>query len=140
MGEALSGVTTRVEVLFKGVPVVADDEINSFTNNVTMDTRTRNPLGRASSIKNQIVRGYAGSIGFDITSVLGLNFVRDYVNEVKAGIKPDVSIVEVSTFVDTGLQTTRQWLIVTIEGMERSFSGTANVSGSWTWSAEEQIG
>ena len=139
-GEALTGVTTRVEVLYKGSPALDDDEITGFNDAVNMETRTTRALGRASEMKNQIVRGYTGRISIETRSDLGRQFCANYIAEVKAGIKPDVSIIETSTHPDTGQQVTRQWVIVTIEGMERDFSTGGNVTGTYSWSSEERIG
>lgn len=139
-GEALTGVTTRVEVLHRGSPVLGDDEITGFNDSVNLETRSTRVLGRASEMKNQIVRGYTGRISIETRSDLGRQFCANYLAEVKAGIKPDVSIIETSTHVDSGLQVIRQWVIVTIEGMERDFSTGGNVTGTFNWSSEERIG
>jgi hypothetical protein len=139
MSEPLTGVTTRVELLYRGAPAISNDEIGGFNDSTDIETRTFNPLGAAATKRNQIVRGYTGTITFEVRSSLGAQFTASYLADIKAGIKPDVSIVETSTHADTGLQTTRQWLVVTILGFERSFSGTANVSGTFNWAAEEMV-
>lgn len=140
MGEPLTGVTTSIEVLHRGVPMLTGDEVTGFNDSVNMETRTTRLLGVTAEKKNQIVRGYTGRISIETRSDLGRQFCADYIAEVKAGIKPDVSIIETSTHVDTGLQVVRQWVVVTIEGMERDFSTGGNVTGTFNWSSEERIG
>lgn len=138
MAEPLSGVTTTVEVLHNGNPAFAVT-VPDFSDDVDLETRSRNVLGQPRSSKNQILRGYKGTITVDVLDPSVALFAARFYAEVDAGIKPDLSILEVSVHADTGATTTRQWMIVTLEGLSRSASGTQNTTQRLTWSAQEMV-
>lgn len=139
MSEPLDGTSTKIVVLLNGVPAVLDDAISGFDDDVDLETRTRNPLGVARTKRNQILRGYSGTISMDDTNAGVQAFVRNYNALVDSGDPRVVTIQETTVRADTGQTTTRQWMRVTFTGFPRSMSGTANTTQRMAWSAEDLV-
>lgn len=139
MAEPGDGTTTTVEILLDGVPKLPPACVTDFSDDVVIETRERNVLGEARTKRNQIVRGFSGSLTMQDTGRQLAEFASQYYTLVDAGQAPNVSILETTRYPDTGQTTTRQWFGVTIDSFPRSFSGSSNTTVQTPWKAERMV-